>query len=366
MDSKIVRVGIIGCGEIAQVVHIPVLGHLSHLFQITYLCDVSQSALAHCQSKVSGMKPQTTLSAEELCASPMVDVVFVINSDEYHAAHAILALQHNKHAFIEKPMALNDRDADALISAERESTGRVMVGYMRRYAPAFLDAVKEIGGMDKILYARVRDIIGPNSTFVEQSGTFPFRATDFNEKDTQDKNTRATDIVRQGLAEAGLENFDDSMATMWRVLGGLGSHDLSVMREALGMPTGVIGASLKMPFWSAIFQYPSFTVTYESGIDSVPRFDAHLEVYSAEKTVRVQYDSPYVKGLPTTMHVVENVDGVFRESTIRKTYEDSYTLELKELHAIIVDGAPIRTTAQDAKEDLKIFRMLVKAAERKL
>lgn len=93
------------------------------------------------------------------------------------------------------------------------------------------------------------DIIGPNSTFVEQSGTFPFRATDFNEKDTQDKTTWATDIVRQGLAEAGLENFDDSMATMWRVLGGLGSHDLSVMREALGMPTGVIGASLKMPFW---------------------------------------------------------------------------------------------------------------------
>lgn len=117
---------------------------------------------------------------------------------------------------------------------------------------------------------------------------------------------------------------------------------------------------------SAIFQYPSFTVTYESGIDSVPRFDAHLEFYSAEKTVRVQYDSPYVKGLPTTMHVVENVDGVYRESTIRKTYEDSYTLELKELHAIVVDGAPIRTTAQDAKEDLKIFRMLVKAAERKL
>ncbi|CAG8219789.1 unnamed protein product [Penicillium salamii] len=383
MSSKIVRVGIIGCGEIAQVVHIPVLGHLSHLFQITYLCDVSQSALAHCQSKVNGAQPQITLDAEELCASPMVDVVFVINSDEYHAAHAILALQHNKHAFIEKPMALNERDADALISAERASVGRVMVGYMRRYAPAFVDAVKEIGGMDKILYARVRgwsrnfssnnvfanisrpDIIGPNSTSVGQSGTFPFRATDFNEKDTQDKKTRATDIVRQGLAEAGLEEFDDSMAMMWRVLGGLGSHDLSVMREALGMPTGVIGASLKMPFWSAIFQYPSFTVTYESGIDSVPRFDAHLEVYSAEKTVRVQYDSPYVKGLPTTMHVVENVDGVFRESTIRKTYEDSYTLELKELHAMIVEGAPIRTTAQDAKEDLKIFRMLVKAAERK-
>lgn len=157
-NSKIVRVGIIGCGEIAQVVHIPVLGHLSHLFQISYLCDVSKSALDHCQSKIGGSPPQTTLDAAELCSSPAVDVVFVINSDEYHATHAILALQNGKHVFIEKPMALNDRDADALIAAERESQGRVMVGYMRRYAPAFLDAIQEIGGMDKILYARVRGL----------------------------------------------------------------------------------------------------------------------------------------------------------------------------------------------------------------
>lgn len=155
-SPSIVRVGIIGCGEIAQVAHIPTLGYLSHLFQITYLCDVSETILTHCQSKVSGSTPQITLNAEELCSSPLVDVVFVINSDEYHAVHGALALKHDKDVFIEKPMALNDRDANALIEAERASKGRVMVGYMRRYAPAFLDAIQEIGGMDKILYARVR------------------------------------------------------------------------------------------------------------------------------------------------------------------------------------------------------------------
>mgnify|MGYP001658929267 CR=1 FL=1 len=53
-------------------------------------------------------------------------------------------------------MALNDRDANAIIEAEKMSEGRVMVGYMRRFAPAFEDAIREIGRMDKILYARVR------------------------------------------------------------------------------------------------------------------------------------------------------------------------------------------------------------------
>lgn len=36
---------------------------------------------------------------------------------------------------------------------------------------------------------------------------------------------------------------------MWRILGGLGSHDLSAMREALGMPNKVLGANLGYPFW---------------------------------------------------------------------------------------------------------------------
>lgn len=103
-------------------------------------------------------------------------------------------------------------------------------------------------------------------------------------------------------------------------------------------------------------------MTYESGLDSVPRFDAHIEVYSATKTVRVQYDSPYIKGLPITMHVQEKVDGGLKESMIRRTYEDPYTTEIKELHAMVMDGKAIKTTAEDAKKDLAIFRMLVQSA----
>lgn len=94
----------------------------------------------------------------------------------------------------------------------------------------------------------------------------------------------------------------------------------------------------------------------------MPRFDAHLTIYSANKTVRVQYDTPYIKGLPVTLNIQENVDGVYKESTIRKTYEDPYTIELKELYSVIVDGKPVKTTAEDAKLDLEIFRMLFKAA----
>jgi predicted dehydrogenase len=154
--ATVLRIGIIGCGEVCQTVHIPTLGYLSEKFQITYLCDVSFDALAHCKTKIAGHSPKTTKDVVELCTSPNVDIVFVANSNEYHAAHAIIALQNNKHVFLEKPICLNLRDADAIIAAEKGSQGKVFVGYMRRYAAAFVDALKEIGGLDKISYARIR------------------------------------------------------------------------------------------------------------------------------------------------------------------------------------------------------------------
>ncbi|KAF7540045.1 hypothetical protein G7054_g1653 [Neopestalotiopsis clavispora] len=366
---QLVNVGIIGCGEIAQVVHIPTLGFLSDYFRVTYLCDASESALEHCKSRVmGGIVPKTTKSPAELCQSPDVKVVLVASSDAHHAEHAVLALEAGKHVFLEKPAALNVRDLHKIKEAEKKSGGKVMVGYMRRYAAAFEKAVELIGGMDKIIYARVRDIIGPNSTFVDQSGTFPKKFTDFSHEDSQDLTDKTADTVATGLSECGVSDTETNRL-LWRLLGGLGSHDLSAMREALGMPKSVRGASAagmlspdKM-FWNAIFEYEGFNVTYESGIDNVPRFDAHIEVYSKQKTVRIQYDTPYVKGLPIYVKVAENDGGVFKETQFRITYEDAYTQEFKLMYDWCINGKSVKTTIADAENDTKIFGMIMKAAQ---
>ncbi|KAJ6086189.1 hypothetical protein N7486_010470 [Penicillium sp. IBT 16267x] len=324
---KILRVGLIGCGEISQVAHVPTLGFLSDYFQITYLCDVSDDALEHCRGKVIGTKPKITRNAEDLCASPDVDVVMIANSDAFHVPHTLLGLKYNKVVFIEKPMALSLKDADSLIEMEKQSSGKVMVGYMRRYAAGFLDAIKEIGSLDKVCYARVRDIVGPNSAFVSQSGTFPRTFSDYRPEDSKELASKTNEFLDQALT-----------------------------RE-LGIPVTAATAL------HALFQYPSFAVSYESGIDGVPRFDASIEVFGEDKTVKICFDSPYVKGLPTNMHIREKLsDGSFRDSLVRKTYEDAYTLEMKELYAFVVDGKPAKTTSEDAKKDLEIFGMFMKAA----
>jgi predicted dehydrogenase len=93
---------------------------------------------------VQGGRPKTTVNAEALCASDDVDVVLICNADEYHVSHGILALKYNKWALIEKPLALCFQGIDSLIDAEKESTGKIFVGTMRRFAPAFLEAVQEV------------------------------------------------------------------------------------------------------------------------------------------------------------------------------------------------------------------------------
>jgi hypothetical protein len=56
-------------------------------------------------------------------------------------------------------------------------------------------------------------------------------------------------IFRQAFdEELGVADTEQSRR-MLNLLGGLGSHDLSVMREALGKPVSVLGASLGFPFW---------------------------------------------------------------------------------------------------------------------
>lgn len=152
----------------------------------------------------------------------------------------------------------------------------------------------------------------------------------------------------------------------------LNTHDLSAMREILGMPQKCLGASLGFPgIYSALFQYPGFAVTFESGINNVPVFDAHIEVYGADKIVRVDYDTPYVKGLPVTMTIREKVDSRpghetfgYQERTVRRTYEDPFTLEFLDFYDCVVHGKEVKTTCEDARNEIELYQMILRAGEK--
>lgn len=315
---------------------------------------------------MTGGQPRLTTKASELVSSPEVDAVVVCNATAFHPFHAVLALQNDKHVFVEKPLALCYRDISALSEAENNSKGKLFVGYMRRYAPGFLDAIAEVGE-EKIQYVRIRDIIGPNSDFVDQSGTYPKKFIDFDKEDSNELAEKDRDMIEFALKNEFSVPINELTKRFMMILGGLGSHDLSAMREVLGMPKAVRGAMFQLPIWTATFEYDGFPVVYESGINSVPTFDAHIEVYTQNKIIKVNYDTPYIKGLPTTVSIREKTTGprgetCYQERMIRTTYEDSYTIEFKNWYDCIIKNQHSKTTIADAKYDIDIFKMLMLAA----
>jgi predicted dehydrogenase len=63
--------------------------------------------------------PHAFASAEELCASPEIDAVFVVSPDSLHLPHVLLAAQHGKPVLCEKPLAMNAAEAEQMLFATR-------------------------------------------------------------------------------------------------------------------------------------------------------------------------------------------------------------------------------------------------------
>jgi len=347
------RVGIIGLGEVAQVIHLPILRALSDRYEIGAVCDVSPGLL-ETVGELHGVERRFP-DAAELVAQQDLDAVFVLNSDEYHAEHAVLAARAGKHVLVEKPMCLTIREADEIIAARDAAGVQVMVAYMRRYAAAYAAMKAEVAAIDRILYARVRDIIGPNRFMIDQSSTV-HRFDDLPEAAKTGRAERATRLVREAIGEVGQD-----LVTTYRMLLGLASHDLSAMRELIGAPSRVVAARQWHGgrFLTALFAYDGYTTTFEMGVDRQRRFDAQIEVFGETKQLRVQYDTPYIRHLPTTLVVGETIGEAYRETVTRPTFTDPYTLELEHFHEVVTTGKAPKTTPEDFKEDLALFREIM-------
>lgn len=121
----------------------------------------------------------------------------------------------------------------------------------------------------------------------------PIYPTDFPAHAIEDRRARGRTLAEKALSPAQASNPRD--VDTYRLLGSLGSHDLSAMRELLGMPKRCIAATRSKPegppFITALFEYDGFTTTYETGIDQVADFDAHIEVIGDGKRLRLKYDT---------------------------------------------------------------------------
>ena len=131
-----------------------------------------------------------------------------------------------------------------------------------------------------IVLARVHDVIGPNAAIIDNTSNI-FRPNDLPASLTLPKARRASPPgSRKRSAPAKRPR-----AAAYSLLLSLSSHALSAMRELIGMPERVIYAAQHHGgrFLTAAFDYGHFTCHFEAGVDRIPHFDAHLEVYTPDR-----------------------------------------------------------------------------------
>lgn len=133
-------IGIIGCGKIAQVRHIPeYAGHQDAKLLGFY--DINLERAGALAEQYGGTAYATV---EELLADPDIQAVSICAANFAHAELTIAALNAGKHVLCEKPMAITLAECEAMVEAAKKNGRFLMIGHNQRLAKAHSVARKLI------------------------------------------------------------------------------------------------------------------------------------------------------------------------------------------------------------------------------
>ncbi len=129
-----VRWGIIGCGNVTEVKSGPALQRAAHSSLVAVMRRDGAKARDYAQRH--GV-PRWYDDAQALVDDPAVDAVYVATPPSTHKAHALMAIAAGKPVYVEKPMAMDAAECQAIIDAGRAAGVPVFVAYYRRALPRF-------------------------------------------------------------------------------------------------------------------------------------------------------------------------------------------------------------------------------------
>ena len=143
-DPRQLRVGVLGCGPIAQAAHFEACTK-AHNATLYAICDVADDLRERMAATHAPERQFNDYDA--MLADPELEAVIIATSDAFHVPAALKALQAGKHVLCEKPLATGVEEAESLRGAAGELV--LQVGHMKRYdaglqaAKAFID--KDMG-----------------------------------------------------------------------------------------------------------------------------------------------------------------------------------------------------------------------------
>lgn len=355
--DRIIKVGVVGCGQIAQIMHLPYLQDSDH-FEIHALSDMSKNLLDKVGNKYGVKKEELYIDYNEMIEKADIDAVLVCNKDHY--GPVMKAAGCGKHVFVEKPLAFNVREAKEIAEAAEKNNIKLLVGYMKCYDPAFAYAAEKIKKMDNIYLARFHDF----------SGSFGYvdKIYDLYGRDdvTKEAFKAGKDQEHKGMMEELGEGREELIPAYFNFIYGI-VHDTVLMRHLFGNEGKVLYADVfKEDNMSVLLQYGDVRVSLEIGFSGhMPIWDEDFYVYSPDCNVSVKFPFPYLKNAPTIVNVTENENGteVNQNKETVSSYNEAYRLEWQHFYDCIINDKQPLTGAMDGLLDIKLAGDIMRAVK---
>ena len=342
-----IRIGVVGCGLVAQVMHLPYLAQLSDRFELVSVCDLSASRARGCAQRYGARTAHHRW--EELLAEPL-DAVLVASTGD-HAPIAIAAAEAGRHVFVEKPMALCSRDAERMIAAAQPTGVTLMVGTMKRYDPAYERLAELLPSVSDLRLIRVTTLEAPIPPYVAH---LPL----IRGGDDISGELAALERAERDPLDAAVGDVDAQTRRVYRtvVLNTL-VHELNMLGGLLGAPTEIRSASLA-PECVGINMRFAHTECHLSWVvlPGIARYHQELACYAPDCRLTLALPSPFLANMPSRL-IVEGGEPGTAHSWRREEivgYDEAFRRELVEFADCVSSGRDPRTSGADGLRDVRV------------
>ena len=157
--KKLIKIGIIGCGAIANSKHMPALSKVADAEMVAF-CDLVSERAEKAAKEYGTSDAKVYTDYKELLKDPTIDVVHVCTPNRSHSFISVDALDAGKNVMCEKPMAINSAEAQKMLDAAKRSGKKLSIGYQNRFRDdsLYLKEEAEDGTFGDIYYAKATAI----------------------------------------------------------------------------------------------------------------------------------------------------------------------------------------------------------------
>ncbi|MCU1481840.1 MAG: oxidoreductase domain protein [Subtercola sp.] len=338
-----IKLGIIGCGAFAQLMHLRIIADLPE-FELVVLCDSSAEVVDALAERYNVAGRYT--SVDEALDHPGLDAVLIANRDHYEVVAA--ALDKGKHVLVEKPLCLDPAEGRDLIERADAAGVVAMVGYMKRYDWGFQELTRRLPELGEPRLVRVHDF---KSQFHIPWALYDLvRRTDVPAAEKEAEMARMRASMTSAVGEDG--NID-----LYRIILFFASHDLNVMRGMFGEPLSIdaVRANGNDTIVAMLdYGHRGPSLLELSAATDFGWFEEEITVAGATEMLSLRFPHPYVHYGQSEL-TLHSHDGVAtRQERVLAPYSDGFRRTWEHFaHYIYHGGQPI-TSFRDGLADLEL------------